>query len=769
MGASIVTSQGKLQGLRASALRKPVSLRFRGARLLVDADGTVRSYDSFNERRSIFGQERLLVYKVQAGVLVQAQHTDWSCRVSPRSAQFDARVFQAVDSTQKLEFFPGPSLGYVRTARLKNSGTSPIKVRLICLVDPTCAQLGEGPGRWGSLGVNAFNRGSHVAMDEVSEPPSARVVGTAPAPARFYMTTDRARALELAAAGDLPEAVSGTSGQVLILSLHDLDLSPGETKEVVYAFLYNPERLEVALSDFGRMGAAAKPESESPLIACSSAVVTEASSWAMSVLEASRFTKDGLDRYETLKALSLVGPAEADLMIEDAARAIRRDGAVPHALDPSQPGLLETAILLQGTAFRLHAGRDKKASRKLYPLVRRLALFLMAASSEYSVPTDPRLPQGWRRHLGRGHPTGEIPEVSLAAADGLAEAARVAGHLSKQADASRFRERAEMITENVKKRLVDERGYLSLCLDPSGRLHTDETIDMVVAAYRRPSLASVAMASVHRLLEKDFETPYGPRTVPVSLSVYFNRTYGRGELGGFWTRAALAHALLCYRSGLPGMGGLELTKVARLAVVDSVRLGGAPGELPYWVDVEGAESHGDDSDPVAAARFVECLLEGEVGLSLAADRASASPPPASSLKWILAAGLTLAGRATVFVGRSAGKALAFESGGLESSEGTKFAKSELLGLPAGGAFGVSFYGPGQVVVLANSTPAPARVAVSFAPRAEELAKRLTTPLEAYDQAKSSWAKVGSLRVAPSMSFDATLGPNDWKAFRISTP
>jgi hypothetical protein len=770
MGATVEALPGRTPGLRASAVRRPLTLLMRDYRILLDPDGSLRSFDSLTERRAVFGFERLSIYKVQAGVVVQGQRPDWAMRVTPHQAQLAGRVFDAVEVTESVEFFQGASSGYLRRVKLKNAGTARVSLRLIDVLDPTASQLSEVSMRWGALGVNAFNRGSHVAMDEISDLPSARVVGSLPSPKRLFMTTDRARVRDLISAGELGDSTAGMSGQVIVLTLHELDLAPSETKDVTFVSIYNPARLEEALSDFGRIqGDWKAPRRQGPLIATSSPLLTESAAWAVAVLESARYESDGLDRFESLKALTFVDREGALSVIEDARRFLRRDGSMPHSSDPTEPGALESAVLLQAVSAHLLLARDKKLTRSLYPLVKKLASFLMASSKEYSLRTNPALPQGWRRSLGRGYPAGEIPEVSLAAAGGLAGAAQVARQVAKTDDAGRFRERAEMLAEMVRKRLIDERGYLSLCLDPSGRLRGDETADMVVAAYRHGFLVSAEQAAVHRLLEKDFETPYGPRTVPNSNRLYFNTSYGQGQLGGFWTRAALAHTLLCYRVGLAGIGSLSLEKIAKLVVEDSVRLGGYPGEFPYWVDVEGREAHGEDSDPAATARLVEGLLEGELGLEFAAGTVSFSPPPSSGLKWVLASEVWAGEPVTAFVGREGGRAHVFASGSrLEVKHGVKFARAELLEMPVRGLHAVSLHGPGQVVCLGNSSTVPARASVSFAPHSPELSKRLSTPLEEYDRASGSWAKVSTLRVFPTMTFEASLGPGEWKAFRVST-
>jgi len=274
------------QGLRSSALRRPLCLSEGSSRILLDPDGSLTAFDSLSERRTLFGREQVHLYKVQAGVVVQAQRQELSIRATPRSAQFAGRVFDGVEVLQSVGFFHGASSGYFRKVKLRNGGANEIKVRMIDVADPTAAQFGESPNRWGALGLNAFNRGSHVAMDEVSEPPSARVFGSQPQPSKFYMSNDRQRVQEFIRTGELPDAVAGMSGQVIIVSQHDLELSPNETKDVVFSSIYNPSKLEDALGDFGRLDQGSAPQAtRSPVVLASSPAVSEAVAWGLSQLE----------------------------------------------------------------------------------------------------------------------------------------------------------------------------------------------------------------------------------------------------------------------------------------------------------------------------------------------------------------------------------------------------------------------------------------------------------------------------------------------------
>ena len=750
-------------------LKSPLLLRSAGNRLAVDPSGAVRTFDSLVERRALFGYDQVWAHKLQAGYVVQAQRPDWGIRVNPSSAQLSGRLWDAVDVTQSLEFHRGASVGYIRRVKLRNSGQSPLRLRMVSLSDPTAAQLG-GPSVWGSIGVNAFNRGSHVAMDEVSDPPSARVVGVVSHPAKFYMTTDKVRAQDMAGAGDAPEATAGMSGQVLIMSSLDLDLGPSETKEIVFASIYNRAKLEDALSDFAKLQSASpRPQGKGPKFASASSQITEAAGWATSVLEGAPHQKESLERFDSLPGLIYSFPSLAKTSMEAAKPEIRKDGSMPHSADPAQQGALETSLLLLEVAKYVVMAQDKKLARAMYPMVKQLAGFLLSQTKDFKVKATPTLPNGWRRRIGTGYPTGEIPEVSLAVSAGLLGASRVARMLGKGDEAGRYRERSEMIVDRASKSLVDERGYFSLCVDTTGKLRSDETADMAVAAYRHPAASSPGQAACHRLLEKDFDTPYGPRAVPTSNRVYFSRTYGQGQLGGYWTRAALAHSIVCYRSGLPGIGSLGLKKAARLVAEDAVRLGKSPGEFTHWVDPEGGEAFGDGSDPVSASRFVEALVECELGLGVSEGGASFSPPDASSIGWLMASDIWAGEPLTAFVGRQSGKAHLFlESKKASASHGMRFSKSEVLEQPSRSMHAVCFYDPGQVICVGNSSGSPVKGSVSFAPRAAELSKQLSAPLESYDPIKGNWTKVSSLRVSPTMTFEAQLGPEEWRAFRLST-
>ena len=250
---------------------------------------------------------------------------------------------------------------------------------------------------------------------------------------------------------------------------------------------------------------------------------------------------------------------------------------------------METSLyVLAACAYLGARAGDKKLIKKWYPHVKKVGDGLAAGMTTNGlIPASSESPDGWRRRLGSGYPTGYSAEVNLLALRALRDASAIAYLAGKGSDCGRFRELGTRLLNSFNEKLRDsESGALALNIDGRGVVHKEVTIDQAVGlSYFSPD-QNIASSVVHRLLEKDFETGYGPRTVPGSNSLYYSPNYGDGQLGGYWTRAAISHAILAFLTGYPSIGSAQLEKIARLVHLDAERLGGMPGEFPYWMDPE---------------------------------------------------------------------------------------------------------------------------------------------------------------------------------------
>lgn len=743
-------------------------LRRRDLSLSMQPDGTMEWLKSNVEARLLFGRDSLQAYKIQAGIIVPAQKADWRLGVSPLSVSLKARIFENVECTQLIGFPQGEFHGMFRAVRVKNTGGSAVRLRLITLHDPTSANFRDDSFLWGSVGVNAFNRGSHVAMDEVAVPPSARVVGSRPAPRTIFMTTDRAKVADLLQVGELPESVAGTSGQIIILLQHDFDLQAQESKEVITCSVYDSEKLEGALTAFGRIGS--PPEGlnvPSYQPSCSNRDLSSALSWARASAEAAESESDPLEMAECIEGLAFFGPLRAARIIGKLKERLGRDGLLSRSSGGS--GYLESSIFLSAASRYLLLRGEKKISRQLYPALRRTASRILEDCKDHRHTKGGSQPSGWRRHLGKGFPSGELAEVDLAIVAGLFEFSRLAASLARGVESARFREGSEVMLSSLRNSLLDEKGVLGLNVDENGMVHKDATVDQAVGCYRHPLDRNTCSSIVHRLLEKDFETGYGPRTLPTSNRVLFNNSYGNGQLGGYWTRASLAHASLAYQAGFAGIGSLGVLKVARLIAEDAVSLGGWPGLIPYWVDLAKREFGGEGSDPVAAARLIETIVKGDLGLGFEGESPQISPPPSSTVRWVLLANVWLGEDASVFVGRGGGRAITLaKSSRVAVREGQRFKSFERLEPAEQGVAAALFYGPGQYLCVASSLARPTHVTLGFQPKDSDLLKHLSASLEEFEPGTGNWKRTQSIRVMPKISLDVSLEASDWKVFRFST-
>lgn len=765
-------------------LRRGVHLFTRDVRARVEPDGSSSWLYSGAARRAIFGREATEVFRIQSGVRIAARPQEVSVRASPTGVQYIPRSQERVQVSQSVSIFAGECPGWVRTTRVQNKGDL-AKVRVLTLHDPTAMNYRRERDPPGEVGVNAFNRHDQVVMDDVGDSAGVRVVGFSPPPSVIYMTKDRGRATELLTLGELPENSLGLSGPVMLLTQHDLDLPPARTAEIVSVSVYHPSSLESALSASASLPV--EPPSQGVEFSSSSCPVNFAFEWAMAALYAVEGEASLAERLWCGTALALVRPGFFEEMAGSVKEALRKDGTVPYwgsggAERDVRPGPVETSLHLMGLSALLLKARDKKLLRKWYPHLRRVADGLAALVNDGLVRSPPGSPDGWRRRLGTGFPSGHTSEVNLMVTRALRDAAAVAVLASKGGDSARFRELSERVLGAMNGRLRDsESGSLALNVDLRGVVHKEATIDQVVGlSYFSPD-QNVASSLVHRMLEKDFETGYGPRTVPVSNNLYFSPGYGEGQLGGYWTRAALAHAELAYASGHPSIGSAQLEKVARLVQVDAERLGGVPGELPYWVDTEKRHVMGGGTDPVAASRFVESVVFGEVGLSLDSRGPRFRLPEASQLRWLLLDGLDLGRKGALFVGRSSARtyvATTFDKGWFEDrvSVGSLRAATTLYSLPDServrgqGVEGAAFWDDASsYACLGNPTGSPFSGTVMVPARSKAFSSSLFAQVEELQQETGLWATMERVKLLSRVELKVDLRPGSWKVIRISRP
>jgi hypothetical protein len=767
--------------LSASQLKRSIYLFRRDLRAKVEPDGSCSWLHSSKAGKLLFGRETTEVFKFQSGVKIAIKPQDIAVRATPTVVSHAHRGPEKVQVAYSLQLIAGDCAGWTRTVRLTNRGETTAKLRVLTLHDPTSLNFRRDRDPPGEIGVNAFNRNDQVVMDDVGDATGVRVLGFSPRPSTIYMTKDRGRALELLGLGELPESSLGMSGSVILLTQHDLELPPAATAEFSSASIYHASSLEAALST---AALPVRPEEREGGVefSSSSASVNFAFEWAKAALSAVESEPVRAERLWSGVALSLTRSRAFQELLESERSALRKDGTLrysggPSAADrPERPGPVETSLYLLGICAHLTTrSADKKLVRKWYPLVKKVGEGLASLLGRGLVTSPSDSPDGWRRRLTAGFPAGYNAEVNLLVLRALQDCSSVAYLAGKGSDSARFRELAVRLQAALDERLRDpESGALVLNVDARGIAHREITVDQAVGlSYGSPD-QNLSSSVVHRLLEKDFETGYGPRTVPSSNSLYYSPSYAEGQLGGYWTRAAISHAVLAYLSGYTSIGSSQLERVARLVHTDAERLGGLPGEFPYWIDTERRQVMGSGSDPVAAARFVEAVIWGEVGLSLGSRGPRFKIPGASQLKWFLLHGLDLGRSVSLFVGRAPGRTFVsstIEPGAFEDPAGTTSATSlpECERVAAqGGLEGLLFWDSNcSVVCVGNGGNNTYSGSLTLAMRSKSFSTSLFAQLEELQQDTGLWANIERVKLMKAMDLRLEVRPGAWRVLRLT--
>jgi hypothetical protein len=771
MQQEVSLSASSSKDVSSTLIKRSLFLTKGHDKLKLEPDSSCSWFFSKRFGKILYGRESLALFKFQAGVKIESSQRENMIRVSPGQMTFSSRPFEGLVLAQTIRIHSGESSAYSRAIRLTNRSERQMRLRLITLHDPTSLNFRKEKEPPGEIGVNAFNRGAHIVMDDVGDSTGVRVFGSQPSPSVIYMTREKHRVNDLIAAGELPEQTAGISGAIAILTQHDMDLAPSASLEIRMSSLYNPSRLEEALMEFNGLseivGDRTAHDTE-PSFACSSSSLGFCFAWAKARLDSIEQETNLLELLFSASALRTLRPSYLKTLLERIKSLQRKDGFLPHSLDPMKAGVLETCQFLIAVCECVLIQGDRKLSRVMQAVLRRAADALVNASKGGLISCDPSLPQGWRRRLRSGYPSAIITEVNLAASRALKEYASFACSLGKGIDSAKYREVSEMILSSVNERLKDqENGIIMLNIDPHGRQHKEITVDSSVAISYNSSDHNLASSVVHRLLDKDFETGYGPRTVPSSNPLYFSSAYGEGQLGGYSTRAALTHALLAYQSGYAGIGSMQLEKVAKLVHTDCERMGGVPGEFPYWLDPDRKVITSQGSDPVAASRLVDAVLYGELGLSLNPTRIELRPAENSRLRLLSAQNFYADSYGSFFLGREGDRvysASTFQR--CESKNTLKLAKCEKV--PANAALEcLHFFGPRQLLCAGNTSGSETSTSVSIPLKDNLLSKSLFAGVEELDPETGAWSLTEKIRSSEKLSLKLTVRPNSWKMLRIS--
>lgn len=742
-----------LQGTKKNISVRDFTVESKHFRAKLESSGKCLYLYSKKEERNVFGQSFLLLFKIKAGVAIPIRPGLSFIELNPSNVSLESSSDEIYRVKQKLYISRSGSL--VRRLTFSNGSESSVLVKALFYFDPCSVHFSGSKDESGAVGVNAFNRGTHVVMDEVFSG-SVRVAGSSKAPSRIYMTNDKQVLEKIVSTASVPDSTVGISSQPIVIFENSLEVRPYSSEDIVYSLVYSPSGIEDALAKYASSFADQPYECHMKFF-CSQKELEDSFNYAVARLEGQQFFRDSLELAECLSVKLNLEPEESENLIEYLKSITAKEGYIPHSLDSRYPGILETSLVL-GSVCNFLQAKDKRQIRKHLKWLKSLALFLSKNTESSLIGNE--LPQGWRRALRYGLPSRIVPEVLLAASSALSSFSNLLMRVGKPEDSALFMEHSKLIAQKVLES-ADESGRIPLFISKEEERHWDETIDQSVACYRNLVNSKVCSYAFTRATSEDFETGFGPRTVPTSNKSYFHPSAALGQIGGYWTRAALAHCILGYKLGLSWVSSSELLSISRMVSREVTGFGGNVGEIPYAIDFESKNVIGEGTDPVAAARLIEAVLLCELGLQHGQPR----PPEKSKVEWMLVDGLKDEFCSSIFLSRYGSKCYFVVAGSAQSFDGKVYSQCKIERNDASVVAG-SFYGNGQVLFAASREGKRINTECELSLLDSSLIGVGKLCLEFLDPERSSWYEVKKLSLSSSIrvNFDSNSAP--WVLARI---
>jgi len=195
----------------------------------------------------------------------------------------------------------------------------------------------------------------------------------------------------------------------------------------------------------------------------------------------------------------------------------------------------------------------------------------------------------------------------------------------------------------------DDTGAFVLNYDQDNNYQDNFTADEVFPVLFNVANPDQRRAILERLLEEDFVTPVGLRTISTADAWYFP-SYGFGLLGGIWPDLTLWHAVALARNGMTDDCVHFLQIVYEAMEQGSIR-NTVPGEFAEWFDGGSLSNRGMYLSPWTGAKYLWAVAETVGGLDgyRTSGRPHLAPMRPKGWRWVAAASVHWGGKRASYV------------------------------------------------------------------------------------------------------------------------
>ncbi len=316
----------------------------------------------------------------------------------------------------------------------------------------------------------------------------------------------------------------------------------------------------------------------------------------------------------------------------------------------------DTPLHLIAMLHHYNSTLDEEWVRACLPLVIKLAEYMLTQRDDQGLlfcrakGVDMYGISSWRNIIPYYTLDGAVTEINAEGVFALESAAMLCAAAGDTEHWSRYTEEAQSLRAAMMEFLFNaDTGGFVLNYDQDKNYQDNFTADEVFPVLFGVANPGERRAILKRLLEEDFVTPVGLRTISTGDAWYFP-SYGFGLLGGVWPDLTLWFAVSLARNGFVAECVRFLEAVYATMEVGSPR-NTVPGEFGEWFDGGSFANRGMYLSPWTGAKYLWAVAETIGGLDgyRTSGRPHLVPIRPAGWEWVAVARVHWGGRRCTYV------------------------------------------------------------------------------------------------------------------------
>ena len=322
----------------------------------------------------------------------------------------------------------------------------------------------------------------------------------------------------------------------------------------------------------------------------------------------------------------------------------------------------DTPLHLVAILHHYNATRDDAWVRDLIPTVVKIADYILSQRDANGLVwcnakgVDMYGIASWRNIIPFYTLDGAVTEINAECVFALEAAATLCAVVEDREHWERFAREAASLREKMMAHLFNlDTGEFVLNYDKDGNYQDTFTADEIFPVLFGIANPEQRRAILQRLLEADFVTPVGLRTISTADSWYFP-SHGFGLLGGIWPDLTLWFAVALARNGFVDESALWLETIYA-TMEEGARRNAVPGQFAEWFDGGSLTNRGMYLSPWTGAKYLWAVAETVGGIDgyRTSGRPHLSPNLPTGWSWSAGVRVRLGGeRCTYVIDRTSG-------------------------------------------------------------------------------------------------------------------